>query len=227
MAAALAWIAYRAAQRAIVLDVTHLLWLEPGAVRELPPVDSQWSFRFLSADEVAGHALDPANSLSLGLAHRLRAQHDLCFAALTGEVLAAYIWLALGSIEAEQHRGRRPDPGLALSFPPDVAFVYHAFTRADYRGRRLVPHCLARALAELAPLGVGQLFSTTDWTNTAALRSFRRLGFHDLGRVWRWGLPSQIYTHVPRAAGERGVLFEPQAIIQPRPPAWHGSVEIA
>lgn len=213
---------YRAAQRVIVLDISRVLWLERDALRPPEPLGPPCDYRFLTPAETRWHALEPANDLEPALAERMLAGRDLCYAALDGQRLASYIWLALGSIEPELHRGEHPDTGVGISWPDDVAFVYKAFTRHEYRGRRLYPACIAHAFDELSPLGVHALLSTTDWLNAAALRSFRRLGFRDLGLIWRFGARGRMLTRPPLAAKRLGVKFDPYAVVQPRQVAVDG-----
>jgi len=136
-------LAYRAAQRAMTLDVSRLMCLDAANV-QCVPVDERFSFRFLNAAEVRAFARDAQNDLTSAFAERMRQGRDLCYAALDGRMLAGYAWLALESIEAEQNRGRSADSGVAASFGSDTAFVYRAFTREEFRGRHLYAACLVR-----------------------------------------------------------------------------------
>ena len=200
----LSGLAYRAAQRTMTCDVTRLMCLD--AARALPvTIDDRFSFRFLTADEVRGHSFDSANHLASSFAERMLRGRDLCYAALEGGALAGYAWLALGSIEAEQNRGRKPNSGVAVSFGADTAFVYKAFTRPEFRGRRLYSACLVGALGELAPRGICKLLVTADWTNRAALAGCRRAGFRELGSVARFGWPGATFTLTPRGTAALGI----------------------
>jgi hypothetical protein len=125
-------VASRSAQKLLRLEVNEMLWLEATALPSSIEVNSDFDFRFLTADEVAYFASDSANDLDAALADRISSGHDLCFAAIAKNgQLASYSWYALGSIEAEHHLG------VAMSLPADVAYMYKAFTHPDFRGRRL------------------------------------------------------------------------------------------
>ena len=149
---------------------------------------------------------------------------NFCFAALHGADLAAYAWFALGSIEASNNRGRTERSGVALSFPNDVAFLYKGMTLPDYRGLGLYGHVNAMGLQALDAHGVRSILSTMDWTNHAAQASCDKLGYETLGRVWRWGWGDYLYTAAPAKATARGVLFDRNAVVSPRPATLPGSV---
>jgi len=208
---------YRAVGRLITFDVTRLLHLDKGDLRE-PRIDPAFEIRLLTPLEVAEFARDPANDLDASLSARMTCGRDLCCAALDGEQLAAYAWFALGSIEASMHRGRRPRSGVAVSYPRSMALVYKAFTRPEYRGRHLYPAVLAHGLHELAPRDVSQLLDTAEWMNGSALTACRRLGFRELGTTVRVALGPLAFTIRPLLATKYGVLFGRQAKVHPRVP---------
>ena len=146
--------AYLAARKLMTFDVTVVVWLESRNLR-LPGIrDDEYTFRFLSPDDVCRLAVDESNDIPAQMAGRLRAERDYCMAAFSGERLASYAWFALDSIEAENNCGAQPKSGVAVSFPEQVAFLYKGFTHADFRGRKLHGEVIGRSLIALAPLGV-------------------------------------------------------------------------
>jgi hypothetical protein len=179
-------------------------------------VERRFTFRLLDPHEVNHFATDRVNELTSELADRMQAGRDLCYAAFGQERLAAYIWLALGSIEAEHNRGRSPRSGVAVSFPPDAAFVYKAFTRPEVRGQRLYPAMLAGALDVLEPRGITRLITTADWTNQAALNSCHWLGFQNLGTIVRFACGSAGCTFTPGMAQRLGIRLGRTARVDSR-----------
>ena len=191
---------YKLMQRLMVLDVTRLLWLDGTDPVEEHPVAKGCSIRFLSNQAVAQYSTEPECEFGASSLTRIASGRHFCCAAEDSKGLAAYLWLALESIEAEENRGKHPSSGVAISFHTDMAFVYQAFTRPDMRGQGLFPACMSTARAELQHSGIDRLLSTTDWTNGSALKSFRRIGFQELGLIWRFGYPQKMLTISPPAA---------------------------
>jgi hypothetical protein len=91
--AAAKWIVSRAAQKLLRVDISEMLRLDFADLRRSIETDPQFEFRFLSADEVAAFAEDPANDLDPRLAARADCGFDFCIAAVSefGE-LASYSW---------------------------------------------------------------------------------------------------------------------------------------
>jgi hypothetical protein len=206
---ALAWF-YRLARRAITCDLSRLMVLDRVDMREIA-VDSEARYRFLSPSDVETFADDPANELTSEFTCRLASGRDRCYAALLRGRLAAYIWLATGSIEAEHNRGRTAASGVPISFPANSVFVYKAYTRSEYRGRRLYAALLAGAMRELTSEGVTRLITTADWTNDAAVAACRRLGFRELGKIGRYACGGCSMTSRPPEARELGIRIGRQA----------------
>jgi hypothetical protein len=215
---------YGAAQRVITLDVTRLLLLEAHRLRP-PEIDPRYEFRFLDVNDLEPLVDDPANRLSRALLERLTGGRDHCFAAMDGPRPAAYVWIAEGSIEAEQNRGRTPASGVAASFGDDAGFVYHAYTLPSYRGRQLSPACLALALAGLAPRGITRLWTTTDWSNQSFRAACRKLGAVDCGSIWCLGRGDSVLKLVPRRAAAAGIRLGRRAVANR--PATHPPLQLA
>jgi len=205
-AAMVRWVAYRSAQRLVDVKVAHVLWLEAAHVNPSLRPDAAYTFRFLSAGEVRAFSSGAEDPLPPAMAERIVAGDDFCFAALAGPRPAAFGWFALGSVEPE-HNG-----GTALSYPPDVAYMYHGFTFPEFRGHRLHGLVKGLGLRALADRGVTKLLSTVDWTNGASLRSNFRLGCVDLGRTVVARLGRFRAASYPRAAKRLGIRFAEDAI---------------
>lgn len=201
----------------MTLDVTVVVWLDRHRL-VLPEIDPDFKVRLLTAEDVRRLAADPTNDLPMTMAPRVDSGRDFCMAALAGDRLAAYAWFALGSIEAEHQRGPQPHSGVAVSFPPTVAFMYKGYTHPDFRGRRLYGAVLGQGLVALEAQGIKSILSTMDWTNAPARTALGRIGFEELGLCWLWGWGRWMHTWAPRAARGRGAAFGSQAVVEPRSP---------
>jgi len=203
--AAIACLLDRLAGRLLALGGSRLLWLDRERLQEPPASDSgePLACRFLAAAEVRTLAANPENCLDAALADRLAAGRSLCFAAFSGGKLAAYGWLALGSVDPKDCGG------VGLELPADTAYFYNGFTLPEFRGRGFYAALMGQCLRAISARGVGKLLFSVYWTNWAALRSGRRLGCRDLGLfvgVFR-GRFRLIFS--PRGAWRLGIGFLP------------------
>ena len=189
------------ARRIGTLDVHRLLWLEAEGMEPAALDDGRFAFRFLGPSEVRTFAADPENCLDATLADELASGVSYCFAALAGGRLAAYGWYAVGSVDPK-HCG-----DVAIALPADVAYFYNGFTRPEFRGRGVYAAVMGQGLRALADRGVRHLLAGVRWTNWAALRSSRRLGFVDLGCFVSIGRGRCRLVFPPRAAVRRGIGF--------------------
>jgi RimJ/RimL family protein N-acetyltransferase len=196
---ALRLVADRVGETLLGLKVVHVVWLDVGEVVVSAASYPAFTFRFLSSDEVASYAADPAYDLEPEMARRAADGRNSCFAALDGERLAAYGWYARDWIEPEHC------DGFGLRMPADVVYMYKGFTHPDYRGQRLHGAVMGLALRDFAADGVRALISTVEWTNDASLKSCARLGYRQLGLLARARFLGRSWWRTSSKARERGV----------------------
>jgi GNAT superfamily N-acetyltransferase len=187
-------------------SVHAVVWLDLKSLAKMAPPDRRFTFRFLTADEVTAYAKDPAYFLDPALADRVRDGRELCFAALAGDRLAAFGCYVLESNEPEQASG------VAMSYPPDVAYMSYGFTHPDFRGARLHGLIMQLVLEELAKRGIQKLVSLVAWTNWASLKSCYRLGYLNLGNMIAVGGRKRAIGIYPKAAKRLGVRFGRKAV---------------
>ena len=198
-------VADRLGRRLIGLVASHIFCyeLDPGA--ETPPSDKEFSFRFLTSEDIRSFAADPVNELDDCMADRVATGRDLCFGVLSADRLAGYGWCALHSVEGA-HTG-----GVSISFPPRMGYMYKGFTHPDYRGRRLNGLRMALAARALAEQGVHQLIALVDWTNWNSLRSCRRSSCRELGMLVGLTWAGKQRWWIPEAARQLGIRFGEEA----------------
>ena len=200
--AAFAWVVDRLAVKIVHLELNRLFWLEVEQLGQMPAAPDDLECRFLSAQEIRAFAQEPANDLSADMAERIERGRDFCFAVLDHGKLATYCWFAVETIEAE-HNG-----GAALSLPPDVSYVYKAYTLPAFRGQRLDGMAKSLAFRALAERGIRKLVATVQWTNWPSLRSMRRMGFAELGFMYVIGPRRWSWRHYPKKAVLKGIKFQ-------------------
>ncbi len=182
-------------------SVYAVVWLDVSSLADQAPPDEAFTFRFLTAEEVAAYAQDAIYYLEPALADRVRAGRELCFAALSGDRLAAFGCYVLDANHPEQAAG------VAMSYPPGVAYMSYGLTHPDFRGARLHGVGMALALRELAKRDITKLVSLVSWTNWASLKSCYRLGYINLGNMFVVGGRKRAVGIYPRAAKQLGVRF--------------------
>lgn len=186
-------------------SVHAVVWLDVDALAELPAPDPRFAFRFLTADEVAKYVADPAFYLFPDLAEGVRDGHELCYAALDGDRLAAIACYSLGVATPDK------SAGATFSFPDHVAYMSYGYTHPDYRGARLHGYVMGLALKELAQRGITKFVSLVSWSNEASLKSCWRLGYIHLGHMITFGSATRAGGFYPKRAKELGVRFGRQA----------------
>jgi hypothetical protein len=187
-------------------QVHTVVWLELKAVENMTAADPQFSFRFLSAEEVEKFAEDPTFYISPTLADGVRSGNEVCFAALVGDRLAAFGCYTLGFVKAQQAAGA------AMSFPSDIAYMSFGFTHPDFRGARLHALIMGLALQQLAQRGVNKLVSLVSWTNWASLKSCWRMGYTNVGNMVTIGGRKHAIGFYPAVAQKLGVHFGRKAV---------------
>ncbi len=199
------WALYRLAQCFMTLDVSRLVWLDGSSARFSEPTDPRLVFRFLTPEDIRKFSEDPTNLLDPSFSDRLAKGEHSCFAAISGDQLAAYAWFSPHAVDAECNQGRHKNTGVDFSYPDHVVFMYKGFTHPEFRGQGLYGMVNGLAVRRLADRGITHILSTMDWTNDAARRSCHRLGFTELGLVFRWGWREWMHTHGPRSAQSLGI----------------------
>ncbi|HTQ38047.1 MAG TPA: GNAT family N-acetyltransferase [Pirellulales bacterium] len=195
------WLGLRIAEKLLRVEVSQLLYLD--AIKLPPSIDTdpEFTFRFLEPAEVAHFVQDQSHNLVNDFIARSASRNDLCLAILHGDRLVSYSWYARNSIEGQHH------VGVPMSYPANTIYMYNAFTHPDYRGRRLYGMGIALALKELSQQGVTKLITSVNSYNFASLRSCRRMGFEDLGRIWTLGRGARRLALTPLAARRIGISF--------------------
>ncbi len=191
--------------KALRTYVHRVVWLDLTAVANVAPADDVFTFRVLTADEVAKFAEDPSYFIDPSLIEGVRSGREVCFAALACDRLAAFGCYTLGYVEPRQAAGA------AMSFPSDVAYMSYGFTHPDFRGFRLHGIAMALALQELAKRGITKLVSIVSWTNVASLKSCERLGYISLGNMVTTGSHHGAHRLLPQSGQATRRPLRPQS----------------
>lgn len=125
-----------------------------------------------------------------------------CVGVVQKECLLSFAWFYVGTARADTNYGKDSRTATALSLTPDSAFVFHAYTSVNARGKRLLTQVLSRAAEMLHhEQDIRYLVTTTEWTNSSARLAFQSAGFTEVGFYWRCGLGPWNFGIYPRPNG--------------------------
>lgn len=138
-------------------------------------VDSRYSCRFLSNEEVYLYSQNPENDLPLEFVDQALKNSDLCYAILDGSKLASYGWYTnCAAIFI---------PELRLHFNKEWIYMYRGYTLPAYRGQRLHAVGMARAMKSFVERGFNGLISYVEASNFNSLKSVYRMGYQQIGKI--------------------------------------------
>ncbi len=183
-----------------------VVWLDLEPVAKMACLDPRFTFRFLTADEVATFAKDQSYFIDPSLVDGVREGREVCFAALEGDRLGCLRLLHVGICSARTSGWCRH----VVSGRRGVYVVrFHA---SRLPGARLHGYIMGLALQELAKRGITKLVSIVAWTNWASLKSCWRLGYINLGNMLTIGGKKRAIGLYPAAAKKLGVRFGRNAV---------------
>jgi hypothetical protein len=137
------------------------------------------------------------------------AKGDDVFTIFDGATCAAFGWYS-----------RRPTiirDDLELRFDPRWVYMYHGYTRPEYRGERLHALGIARAVAAcVEDPAVKGIISITEGANYRTYSSVSRLGFTFRGTIYRIGIGRLSIIGQSRSCDDYGVRV---TTVKPRKPA--------
>jgi hypothetical protein len=171
--------AFRAVNRVTEVAVLNALVVTPDGIDTSSlPDPGRWSVRVLEAAAMRAHAGDPENALTPDFIREAGEKGDRCSALFDGDTLMSYGWYSTRPTRLMELAGSP-----VLHFDPSYVYMYHAYTRPSYRGRRLHAIGTAAALEAYASAGQRGLISYVDSSNLASLKSCYRIGFHGFGHL--------------------------------------------
>ncbi len=171
---------YRLLNRIIPSDITQVLLLDLSAVQAPSSSVEEYSFDFITADELIRFSALEGAELKPEMAELIRSREAVCFAATVDGELAAYTWFAGGTVDAQHNCGGSQFRGIGLSLPDNMMYLFKAFVLPEHRGKSLNRWIYVRAGESFAKQDYHFIITTTDWTNLAFQRSAINGGFQRL-----------------------------------------------
>jgi hypothetical protein len=131
---------------------------------------------FVGEPALAAFIRDPETALSAEFVRYALAKGDSCFGFVHQGSLRAYGWYATTAT--------RVSPELKIEVARGYVYMYHGFTHASHRGRRLFPTGMTRALRHFRSVGYKGMLLYVDATNLDSLKSCARMGWRVFGTVY-------------------------------------------
>jgi GNAT superfamily N-acetyltransferase len=191
-------VAFRAVNKVTYFRVLKTFKLE--TLDSHSPADDGYRYAFLARRELLELARDPRHELSEEFVMGALAMGDECFAVMDGDRLVAYGWWS--------HSGTPIKDDLVLRFDERYVYRYKSFTAEEYRGRHVHARAIQRALRQARAQGYQGLICYVESHNLSSLRSCRRAGYRDFGRVFILRLFGRYLIHCSRGCRRHGLWVE-------------------
>jgi len=183
---------YKIGSRFMPMDIIKVLAFDVSQLsRDANSTDiSTESLRveFLSSETLGQLVNVPDYELNHATVNSIDGESVLCVGVYAGSVLAGYTFFCTGPVEAQRNSGGSAFTGIAMEFSESVRYLYKAYVLPKYRGKQIAQHIIRFALTDFKQSGVEFIVTTTDWTNTAFLRTADVIGFKSLGLAGEYKL---------------------------------------
>jgi RimJ/RimL family protein N-acetyltransferase len=150
----------------------------------------------IPASEMRQYQPQLQDQLTESFLERAEQRGDYCYAIFDQADLVSFGWYAT----ATAHLFDR-----CLTFNPNFVYMYHGYTRPDYRGERLHALGLAEAMMAFQVQEKRAIVSTINITNYPVRKSIERLGFRYSGYIMQFGPSCLGLIYVTPKAQTHGV----------------------
>jgi hypothetical protein len=140
---------------------------------ELPELPEGFEIRVATTAELIEAATDPVNDLNADWVRKAHQRGDICMAAFDGDQIACYVWRAFSPAPFEK--------GLWVHFSPEYPYSYKAYTRPDYRRRRLQHYASLSMERWMLERGYTHIISYIETHNYPSLTSSKKRGNRRVG----------------------------------------------
>lgn len=190
---ALTYIGYRIANTFVYFDCLRTMTL---IEKDIDPknftVPEGMVCRPLSKEEVLRYSKVEKYQLTEDFLEQSLDNDDVCLAILEGEELASYGWYSKHPTKVTGE--------FNLHFSDRWVYMHHGYTNPDFRGKRLHAIGMANATRIFTEQGFDGLCSIVASENAFSLKSTRRLGYVETGKIFIFAtLGRYLVAHSPGA----------------------------
>ena len=191
-------LALRAINRLVFLKIFKAMRLDV-VNPDYQEANQRLQWQFFSKSQLQALAENPAHDITREFLREALEKGDECYGALDGQVLASYGWYS--------DKPTATSDDLTVHYSPEYIYMYKGFTHPDYRGKRLHAIGMNRALHEYLERHYKGLISYVESNNFSSLKSTRRLGYEDVGRVVVLRIGQHLWIRASRSCGKFGFSF--------------------
>ena len=159
-----------------------------------------YEYRFLTEKEIREYAKDPNNQLDFKFVDNALARKDMCYAIIDQEKLAGYGWYS--------NNDTNLNDDLVLCFNKSWVYMYNGYTNPKYRGQRLHAIGMGKAMEAFTKNGTSGIISCVDTNNFRSLRSVKRLGYRNFGKVTAVKIFGKFQIKAQKACNEYGFTLK-------------------
>lgn len=168
-------ITLRSVNRVMFLKVLHCLKVDVVSPEFLTPL-ANYEGTFLGYEQLHKLTKRPEWELSEQFLDRAFAKGDRCYGFTRNGELAAYQWYATTPTDTDWR-------GMVANFNNEYVYMYKGFTHPAHRGHRLYPTGVTMVLAQYLEKGYHGFLSMVESNNFKSLKSCRRMGYRDVGKI--------------------------------------------
>lgn len=136
----------------------------------------RYSIGFLEPDQLLKLIRPEEMTMTHSFAEHAYAKGDRCFCIVDGTELVHYSWYSTSPTDVLD--------GLELRFPGRKVYMYNAFTNIGYRGKKLYPMAVSRAVQSYLGRDCIGAVTMVAANNYSSLVALEQIGFSTIGKFY-------------------------------------------
>ena len=121
----------------------------------------------------------------------------VCIGALVDDELAGYMFLCTAPVNPDRNSGGKIYTGIGLEFNERTRYLYKVLVVPSFRGKGIASNMMRFAARHFYSQSIACIVTTTDWTNSAFLRSTKSVGFIQTGTAGEFVVFGKHYYRIP------------------------------
>lgn len=158
--------------------------------------ESPYLFGFMELDQLLDVINTEEMTMTPYFAEQAYSKGNRCFGVIDNNFLAHYSWYATSPTHVVDN--------LIFHFPSNNVYMFNAFTSPRYRGQRLYPMAVTRAIMSYFEHGITSALTIIAANNFSSISAVEQIGFSTLGKFYT-GLAGGSHVYASKECTKRGV----------------------